>query len=97
MLTTGDIMTLSPSKPVPKKVAECVGHVLKIQMHQSDMPNNSVQIPSGGPQVRNNESLVVEAKIFFRYIYSIVIYMLQKTKSYKIVLFRSYYIYLSGY
>lgn len=50
--TTLEMMQLSPSKPVPKKVEECIAHVVGIKMQQSNLPNKTVQLPSGSSQVR---------------------------------------------
>ena len=46
-----DILKLSPSKPIPKIVEQCLSHVIHIKMLQSSMPNNSVQLATKGPQV----------------------------------------------
>ncbi|XP_057296016.1 uncharacterized protein LOC130624966 [Hydractinia symbiolongicarpus] len=44
------MMQLSPSKPVPKKVEECIAHMVGIKMQQSNLPNKTVQLPSGSSQ-----------------------------------------------
>jgi hypothetical protein len=49
--TLTDILKLSPSKPIPKIIEQCLSHVIHIKMLQSSMPNNSVQLATKGPQV----------------------------------------------
>ena len=46
-----NIKSLSPSKPISKNVMEFVGQVVGRQMRQSVLPNQTIHLPSGGPQV----------------------------------------------
>ena len=50
-ISTSQILNLTPTKPIPKDVMDCVGHVVGIKMHLSDLPNKTIQLPSGGPVV----------------------------------------------
>ena len=51
-MTLEDIMNLSPSKPVPRIIEQCVTHVVNIKMKQSILPNQTIQLPTKGPQVK---------------------------------------------
>ena len=48
------LQTPSPSKPIPQNVMNFVGHIVGMQMKQSSLPNNTIQLPSGGPTVKFN-------------------------------------------
>ena len=50
-MTASDILSLSPSKPIPSIVDQCISHVMNIKIKQSDLPNHTVQLPTKGPQV----------------------------------------------
>ena len=54
VITTEDILKLSPSKPVPKEIEKCISHVISVKMKQSSLPNNTVQLATKGPPVTNN-------------------------------------------
>lgn len=58
VLTTGDILNLSPSKPVPRDVEECVTHIVGIKMKQSSLPNKTIQLPTGSSRVKYKQLLL---------------------------------------
>ena len=45
------LKTPPSSQPISKDILEFVGQVVGIQMRQSSLPNNTIQLPSGGPLV----------------------------------------------
>ena len=51
VFTTDDILNLSPSKPLPKIVEQCISHVVSIKIKHSTMPNKTIQLPTKGRQV----------------------------------------------
>ena len=51
-MTLEDIMNLSPSKPVPRIIEQCFTHVVNIKIKQSMLPNQTIQLPTKGPQVK---------------------------------------------
>jgi hypothetical protein len=50
-ISEADVANLSPSKPIPAKIAEFVSKVISIKIKQSTLPNNTVQLPTKGSQV----------------------------------------------
>ena len=50
-ITTNDILNLSPPKPVPHIIEECLSHVMSIKIKQSKLPNNTVKLTTQGSQV----------------------------------------------
>ena len=62
-ITTNDILNLSPPKPVPHIIEECLSHdVLSIKLKQSKLPNNTVKI---------DNSRITGVTIMYIYIYFI--------------------------
>ena len=51
-INTSAILNLTPSKTIPPEVERIVSHVVNIKMKQSSLPNNTIQLPTKGPQVR---------------------------------------------
>ena len=43
-------MSLDGSKPIPVAVMKAVSHIVNIEVKNSILPNNSIQLSSGGPQ-----------------------------------------------
>ena len=52
IITTGDILNMRPSKPVPIDVDECINHIVGIKMKQSLLPNHTIQLPTGSSRVQ---------------------------------------------
>ena len=50
-MTASDILSLSPCKPIPSIVDQCISHVMNIKINKSELPNHTVQLPTKGPQV----------------------------------------------
>ena len=53
IIDANKILQLTPSKEIPPEVEKLVSHVVSIKMKQSTLPNNTIQLPTKGPQVRN--------------------------------------------
>ena len=51
-MTPEEILKLSPSKPIPGIIEEFIAHVVNIKMKQSTLPNQTIQLPTKGPQVK---------------------------------------------
>ena len=45
-----DVMSLDDKKPIPPHVEKMMSHLLAIKVKQSTLPNNTIQVESGGPQ-----------------------------------------------
>ena len=43
-------MELDPRKPFPASANTALSHLINIKMKNSKLPNNTIQIESGGPQ-----------------------------------------------
>ena len=63
LIDSSEILKLTPSKTIPPEVEKMVSHVVKLKMMQSTLPNNTIQLPSGGPQVRKS---IYHFKLFFK-------------------------------
>ena len=48
--TIGDMMKLDPRKLIPPKIEEAVANVINMKMKNSSLPNNSIQLNTGGSQ-----------------------------------------------
>ena len=44
------MMKLDPRKPIPPKIEEAVANVINMKMKNSSLPNNSIQLNTGGSQ-----------------------------------------------
>ena len=62
--TTQDILNHSPSKPLPKVMEECAYHIINIKMKNSDMPNQTIQFPTKGPQPLSVTPVTIPRKEF---------------------------------
>ena len=62
MTLTEIMMNLSPSKPVHPELEKCVSAVLSIKMKQSILPNNTVQLPTKGPQVKFYKIIIINKR-----------------------------------
>ena len=68
-ITTGDIMQLSPSKPIPRVVQESVYHVIGIMQQQQAtiLPKGTVQIQTNGYTVRELFINYLKATFIIKY------------------------------
>ena len=62
MTLTEIMMNLIPSKPVHPELEKCVSAVLRIKMKQSILPNNTVQLPTKGPQVKLYKIIILNKR-----------------------------------
>ena len=62
MTLTEIMMNLGPSKPVYPELEKCVSVVLSIKMKQSILPNNTVQLPTKGPQIKFYKIIILNKK-----------------------------------
>ena len=49
-LTVDDMTKLYCTKPIPPSVEKAISHVISLKVKHSQLPNNSIQINTGGPQ-----------------------------------------------
>ena len=49
-MTVDNIMKLDGDKPIPPAVEKAISRVLNIKVGKSTLPNNTIQLSSGGPQ-----------------------------------------------
>ena len=61
-LTVDDMMKLDCTKPIPPSVEKAISHVISLKVKHSQLPNNSIQINSGGPQLLTLTTIAVPRK-----------------------------------
>ena len=61
-LTVDDMMKLDSVKRIPPSVEKAIPHVINLKVKNSTLPNNSIQISSGGPQPLTSTSIAVARK-----------------------------------
>ena len=56
------MMKLDCTKPIPPSVEKAISRVISLKVKHSQLPNNSIQINSGGPQPLTLTTIAVPRK-----------------------------------